>query len=134
MDPKLYDEPEEFNPARYLNKPLSAAEYINSNDPYDRDHFTYGAGRRVCPGVHVAERSLFINIVRTLWGFNITKPLAADGSVIQPETAMVRGFLSVPKPFKADFTVRSPEHAVIIRETFHAAEGDGIHLDLKRRL
>ncbi|KAK7883686.1 hypothetical protein LTR67_010975 [Exophiala xenobiotica] len=129
MNPELHHDPETFDPSRYLNKPLSAAEYINVNDAYERDHFTYGAGRRVCPGVHVAEKSLYINIVRTLWGFNISKPKGPDGRDIEPDTTMIRGFLSVPKPFKADFKVRSPQHAATIRNTFEAAEKEGIKFE-----
>lgn len=100
MNPRLYADPQTFNPSRYLNTPLPAADYINASNPYDRDHFTYGAGRRVCPGVHVAERSLYINIVRTLWGFNLARAVV-DGQVVEPTTVMVRGFLSVPEPFEA---------------------------------
>ncbi|KAF7535024.1 hypothetical protein G7054_g5727 [Neopestalotiopsis clavispora] len=48
-DPKRYPNPEKFDPSRYLSYPLTAAEYINTNDPNDRDHFTYGAGRQVQP-------------------------------------------------------------------------------------
>ncbi|KAI1623910.1 cytochrome P450 [Exophiala viscosa] len=132
MNSELYKDPETFDPSRYLDKPLSAAEYINVNDPYERDHFTYGAGRRVCPGVHVAERSLYINIARTLWGFKITKPIGADGKPIEPDTTMIRGFLSVPRPFQADFTVRSPSHAATIRKTFEAAEKEGINIQRSR--
>ncbi|KAK6199107.1 hypothetical protein LQW54_010089 [Pestalotiopsis sp. IQ-011] len=44
-DPTRYRNPEKFEPSRYLSYPLTAAEYINTNDPNDRDHFTYGAGR-----------------------------------------------------------------------------------------
>lgn len=127
MDPKLHKDPTEFQPERYLNKPLSAADYINSNDPYDRDHFTYGAGRRVCPGVHVAERSLYINIVRTLWGFDINKRKSAQGELIEPETGMIRGFLSVPKPFECEITPRSAHHVEIIRQTFKRAEKEGMN-------
>lgn len=122
MDPNLHENPSEFQPERYLNKPLSAAEYINSNDPYERDHFTYGAGRRVCPGVHVAERSLYINIVRTLWGFDIGKKKGEDGRLIEPELGMIRGFLSVPKIFECEITPRSAQHAKVIRETFAKGE------------
>ena len=126
MDSNLYKDPDAFEPARYLNKPLSAADYINAKDPYERDHFTYGAGRRVCPGVHVAERSLYINIVRTLWGFNIGKATGMDGKPIEPDTAMIRGFLSVPKPFPCQITVRSAQHAEVMREDFKKAESEGI--------
>ncbi|EOD46627.1 Cytochrome P450 [Neofusicoccum parvum] len=88
MDPSIHSNPEEFDPARYLNRPLGAAEYLNASDPYERDHFTYGAGRRVCQGVHLAERSLYINIVRTLWGFHISKKRDSDGKAIEPDMGM----------------------------------------------
>lgn len=125
MDPKLHKDPDTFEPSRYLNKPLPAADYINSNDPYQRDHFTYGAGRRVCPGVHVAERSLYINIVRTLWGFNIKKAVGPQGQEIEPETGMIRGFLSVPKPFQCKISPRSARHAQVMRNVFKQAEAEG---------
>lgn len=126
MDPDLHPNPDVFDPARFLDKPLPAADYINANNPYDRDHFTYGAGRRVCPGVHVAEQSLFLTIVRTLWGFDISKRMGPDGKLIEPETAMVRGFLSVPKPFECQITPRSTQHAGVIRKSFAEAEKVGI--------
>ena len=125
FDPKLHKDADTFEPARYLDKPSSAADYLNVQDPYERDHFTYGAGRRVCPGVHVAERSLYINIARVLWGCNIAKEVGSDGREIEPETAMVRGFLSVPKHFQADISVRNPQHANIIRDNVMNAKLPG---------
>lgn len=109
-----------------MDKPLSAAEYINAKDAYDRDHFTYGAGRRVCPGVHVAEKSLYINIARVLWGFNIGKKKNADGTVVEPDMGMVRGFLSVPQLFDCEITPRSPKYASKIKAIFAQAEKEGI--------
>ena len=75
--------------------------------------------------MHVAERSLYINIARCLWGFNISKEIGSDGAVVEPETEMVRGFLSVPKPFKAKITVRSEKHAAVIREDMKNAKLGG---------
>ncbi len=128
MNPELHTDPEKFDPSRYLDKPLPAADYINANNPYERDHFTYGAGRRVCPGVHVAERSLYINIVRTLWAFNITKKIGEDGKLIDPDTTMMQGFLSVPTRFVCDIKPRSEKRAQAIRDIFAEAERNGIHL------
>jgi cytochrome P450 len=121
MDPDTHTNPDQYDPSRYLNKPLPAADYINVNDANERDHFTYGAGRRVCPGVHVAEKSLFINIVRTLWAFNIQKAKGPDGELLEPDTRMVRGFLSVPNKFKCLITPRSSKHAAIIEDEFKSA-------------
>lgn len=125
-DPKLWTDPDQFDPRRYLDKPLSAAEYITSPDPYERDHFTYGAGRRVCPGVHVAERSLFINIARVLWGFDISKARGPDGRPVEPTTEMVPGFSTAPKPFECAITPRSKRHARVMRDAFEEAERVGM--------
>ncbi|KAI0121272.1 cytochrome P450 [Xylariales sp. AK1849] len=125
-DPRLFEDPDKFNPARYLDKPFPAAEYINVADPCDRDHFTYGAGRRVCPGVHVAERSLFINIVRVLWGFHISKSRDANGASIEPTTKMVPGFLTVPLPFECTIKPRSARHEELMRSAFKQVEAEGI--------
>lgn len=126
MNPDVYPEPDRFEPGRYINHTLSAAEYINSNNPDERDHFSYGAGRRVCPGVHVAERSLYINIVRVLWGFDISKKKGPDGKLLEPDTRMVRGFLSVPEEFECEILPRSSKHEKLMRETFAAAEEEGL--------
>ncbi len=65
--------------------------------------------------MHVAEKSLYINIARTCWGFNIMKAKDNFGNIVEPETAMVRGFLSVPEKFAARFEVRSLQHEQTIR-------------------
>jgi cytochrome P450 len=66
MNPELHNNAQQFDPVRYVDKPMSAADYLNLSDPHERDHFTYGTGRGVCPSIHVAEKSLYINMVRTL--------------------------------------------------------------------
>jgi hypothetical protein len=57
-DEERYPDPHDFVPDRYMDHKLPAADYMAIGDPYQRDHFTYGAGRRSCPGVHVAEKSM----------------------------------------------------------------------------
>ncbi|KAF2011782.1 cytochrome P450 [Aaosphaeria arxii CBS 175.79] len=125
-DTRLWSHPDDFDPDRYLDRCLPAADYINASDPYTRDHFTYGAGRRVCPGVHVAERSLYINISRVLWGFNIAKKIGPDGHPIEPSQVMVRGFMSVPEEFDCKITPRSEQHVKVMRHDFGEAEQKGM--------
>lgn len=64
MDETRWKYPQRFNPTRYLNDSLTEAESMAQPDANLRDHFTFGAGRRNCPGVHIAHNSLFINIAR----------------------------------------------------------------------
>lgn len=98
---------------------------MNTVDAWERDHFSYGAGRRACPGVHVAERSLFINVSRVLWGFNLGKKKGKDGNEIPVTAQMEPGFFSVPKPFECDIRPRSEKHARIMREVSSKAEEEG---------
>lgn len=109
-------------PERFIGYDLPAASYINIADPNDRDHFSYGAGRRVCPGVHVAEKSLYLNIARVLWAFNISKKVGNDGKVVEPNTNMVPGWMTIPLPFECDITVRSAKKAVLIDEIWADAK------------
>ena len=115
LDETLYKNATDFNPDRFLSKPLPAADYLNINDPLERDHWSYGAGRRVCPGIHVAEKSLYINIARTLWGFEIGKSKDQAGNQVEPGLEMVKGFLSQPKKFRANLRARSATHVNTIR-------------------
>ncbi|KAI0064977.1 cytochrome P450 [Artomyces pyxidatus] len=66
-----YPDPYTFNPDRYLGDNLSCAESSKLPNAMDRDHWAFGAGRRICPGVHVAERELWLAISRLLWSFDI---------------------------------------------------------------
>lgn len=63
-------------------------------------HFTFGAGRRVCPGFHIAERGLFIAISRLLWGFDFSRVKDADGNLIPIDRdAVTDGFIVKPEPY-----------------------------------
>jgi len=58
-----------FQPERFLGDDLSSTESSKLADPLARDHWAFGAGRRICPGMIVAERELWLAISRLLWCF-----------------------------------------------------------------
>lgn len=70
-DPQRHEDPERFWPQRYMGDTTTTQQSINLADSTKRDHFAFGAGRRVCPGMHVAERSLALAMMRILWAFNV---------------------------------------------------------------
>ena len=70
-DPNRHADPERFWPERYESDQTTSEQSKNSADVKDRDHFAFGSGRRICPGYHVAERSLAIAIMRLVWAFQI---------------------------------------------------------------
>jgi cytochrome P450 len=51
FDPKIWPNPDNFDPDRMKGRTLTAAEEAASGDPMDRSHFAYGGGRRICPGI-----------------------------------------------------------------------------------
>jgi len=66
-----YPDPFTFNPERYVDDPLTCVESINVADPMARDHWSFGAGRRVCPGTRYAEHEVYLAVARMLWAFKL---------------------------------------------------------------
>lgn len=66
-DPEVYKNPEAFDPERY-----------SRNEP-DPGTVAFGYGRRVCPGWHLADATVFLSITQLLAVFNITKKVDEHG-------------------------------------------------------
>ena len=74
FNPVRYPNPFQFKPERYINHTKTSAEYAAMADPYARDHFTFGAGRRICPGSRFAENALTLALANMVWAFEIKPP------------------------------------------------------------
>ncbi|KAI1616059.1 putative cytochrome P450 oxidoreductase [Exophiala viscosa] len=124
MNADRYPKPREFNPDRYADDAQSLFESALNPDPSKRDNLTFGAGRRICPGIHIAERSLFLGISRLLWAFHFEpaldpqtkKPIWPD-----PEK-LTQGFDCGPIPFLTHITPRSEARAALVREEWQEAQ------------
>jgi cytochrome P450 family 619 len=55
---------------RYIGPELLAFDYAVSAEYGDRGHYVYCSGRRLYPGIHLAEWSLFIAVAKLLWAFD----------------------------------------------------------------
>ena len=74
-NPETYPDPEEFKPERFLNQDGSVRD-----DPALA--LSFGAGRRICPGRHVVDATLFIVASSVLSTFNVTKAKDENGNEI----------------------------------------------------
>lgn len=82
----------------------------------DMKHFQYGFGRRICPGLHVANNSVLINSALLLWSFDIRQKLDAKGKPIPIDTdAFTNTANTHPLKFEATFTPRHEGLADLIR-------------------
>jgi hypothetical protein len=74
-------------------------------------------------GIHVAEKSLFINIARIMWGFDIQKPVEGEWVVYSAEA----GGFNIPKRGAVVIRPRSDSHARVLRQEWKKAQEEGLH-------
>ncbi|KAI8985516.1 cytochrome P450 [Pilobolus umbonatus] len=60
-----YDDPERFMPERFLGIEKSMLACAQGNIE-ERDHYNFGWGRRLCPGIYLAENELFASVTKIL--------------------------------------------------------------------
>ncbi|KAM7189090.1 O-methylsterigmatocystin oxidoreductase [Naviculisporaceae sp. PSN 640] len=107
QNPERYPNPREFDPMRYISDMTSSTESAISEDVSQRDHFGFGSGRRICPGMHLVDRTMFITIARLLWAFEFRCPLDEHGQEILPDPEdLVRGLVARPREFGVKVVVR----------------------------
>ncbi|KAJ5895358.1 hypothetical protein N7495_007049 [Penicillium taxi] len=104
-DHDVFKDADDFRPERWIE---------DANLPF----LAFGYGKRVCPGQHIAKRSLYIVISRVLWGFNISHAQKNGKRIELDPNDLVQNILSGPKPYKAAFKVRSAKHRHIIENEF----------------
>ncbi|TVY56444.1 Cytochrome P450 monooxygenase patI [Lachnellula cervina] len=121
----IYEDSDKFNPDRYLDHPKLANDYAGTSDYSKRDHYNYGAGRRICPGIHLAERNMWRIAAKLLWAYEFAPPINAVTGKEQPldTDAYNPGILQAPLPFNVRIKPRSQEHIATIRKERSEADG-----------
>ncbi|KAF8463381.1 cytochrome P450, partial [Russula ochroleuca] len=98
-DPEIFGKnTEHFDPGRYLDAGEDLASGVS--DIKDQGHFSYGFGRRLCVGRHMANNSLFINIAVILWASKFGRKKDATGQLLPLD---LDGWVDVGQAVSADF-------------------------------
>ncbi|KAJ6489644.1 cytochrome P450 [Mycena vitilis] len=100
LEPDGKYDPTAFIPDRFLDPEIH---------PIDPNLWAFGFGRRICPGQHLAQNSLFILMSNLASAFNIEPPL--DGKV---EPSFGPSLVSYPEAFKCRITPRSAAKAALV--------------------
>jgi cytochrome P450 len=121
-DPEEYHNPEMFDPERFLVCNTSVADNgmptrTFEPNPSVRDPRTaaFGFGRRICPGIHLADASLFAMISTILATVDVVRAkkrrsgtnLRGEEEEIVPQVEVASGLLNRPLPFEYAVRPRS---------------------------
>ena len=87
-DPEAYPEPDKFKPERFLNEDGTVRD-----DPMLS--LAFGIGKRICPGRHIVESTIFMVASSILSVFNVTKAKDENGNEIPVEVVIPPDFAAV---------------------------------------
>lgn len=94
-----------------------------------RDQYGYGPGRRIRPGMHLAERNLFLAIAKMSWVFDVGTgngektrlPIEPD---VDHQTGYWEGLILGARPFPCQMSVRSEARRDAIVREFQKVNSD----------
>ncbi|KAH6919275.1 O-methylsterigmatocystin oxidoreductase [Coprinopsis sp. MPI-PUGE-AT-0042] len=108
-DPKVFVNPSQFNPDRYLDKNGNIDTTV-----LDPEMAAFGYGRRICPGRHLGLETTALMIASLLAIFEV-KPLNDDlGKPMVLEMDTASDIVAKPLSFQCQIVPRSERHASLL--------------------
>ncbi|KAE9385564.1 cytochrome P450 [Gymnopus androsaceus JB14] len=127
----------DFRPERFIEYSNSGAPKIRSDLGGPEGHYTFGFGRRICPGMNVANNALFIDTCMILWALNVE---------LEPESLLKAGIerrdiLNQPPHFECKWTARFADTESMLQEMRNdilnvrrRSGGSSFHTEAEQRL
>lgn len=91
MDEKRFFNFDVFNLDNYEGYMVLVLELVGG-DYNNWDYYGYGSGRRICFGIYLVERNLFLVVVKLVWVFNIGFGLDVFGREILLDVSYEIGY------------------------------------------
>jgi cytochrome P450 len=116
-DQSFYSSPASFDPSRYIENESGASPFAKSLDANKgrKVNYTFGAGRRVCPGQRFAENNLMMHFAKLVWTFNIEATGDLDVTSLEDWTD---GLAVKPRDLKIRLQLRSAEKLGIVEQAW----------------
>ncbi|KAJ2907023.1 uncharacterized protein MKZ38_008591 [Zalerion maritima] len=107
MDPNFYEDPQGFHPERFLDNPMGIKPHLvpEAEKTGRKSTYTFGSGRRMCPGEAFAVTSTIMNAATLAWAVDVKAPggKRIDDSI---NTGFITGLVLGPEEFAVDFSSR----------------------------
>jgi cytochrome P450 len=120
-DESFYDSPATFNPDRYVQNELGST--LASADPVTfkgrHTNYTFGAGRRVCPGQRFAENSMMMHFAKMVWAFDF---LPTGKLPVDTWDGWTHGLTVRPKDLKVKLKLRNANRRKVIVDAWLKAD------------
>ncbi|KZP33652.1 cytochrome P450 [Athelia psychrophila] len=113
-DERVYPEPEEYKPERFLRFLKEGKLDVELMDPTVVG--AVGFGRRICLGRFLAMKSVLISVMSILASMDITHVVDEHGNIIESK-GNVRGTVNAVLPFKCSMEPRSAEVVGVIKSS-----------------
>ncbi|KAI8342909.1 cytochrome P450 [Chlamydoabsidia padenii] len=107
MNPDVYPDPDIFKPERFMDETRTIMATANGKVG-GRDVFGFGFGRRICPGIYMAEVELFYTCTRIFAHCVVASPLDANGDEVPIDlyAGQQGGLVYMPAPHQVRFLPR----------------------------
>ncbi|EDR09902.1 uncharacterized protein LACBIDRAFT_233802 [Laccaria bicolor S238N-H82] len=110
-DPNAFVDPFKYEPERYLKD----ADGRLDDTVLSPRAAVFGFGRRICPGRHLVDASLYVAVSNVLAVYNIKPPTDDEGNEVKLREEVTGGLLSFMVPFKCVIEPRSSVALALIQ-------------------
>lgn len=96
LRPEDFERPNEFDPDRYMQSPYGTRWATSQAEEGRKATYTFGIGRRVCPGEDFAKAMILMMVAKLLWAFDFE---VDDEPDLSWETGYKPGLSNPPQNF-----------------------------------
>jgi cytochrome P450 len=124
QDPTRYENPETYNPNRWLDEASPNFRAPLTEHPRLKGHHIFGRGKRACPGQDLAEAELFITCGNLLKFFTLGPHVNSKGDTVWPDPEKwTTDVIGGPLPFDCKITIRDSSRLEVVRTMFQEEFG-----------
>lgn len=124
-DEEIYPDADSFRPERWLTPEFPTYREPLTTFPNLKRFAGFGHGRRICPGLEVSEKSLFLQVSSLYWACSIRRAKDASGKEVEVPWYDFTGVsIAAPRHFSFAAEERRPGSLKMMEDAAMADHAD----------